>query len=415
MKRVSLLIAIIVVAYTLYDTRKGRIARFEVMRFSYNLSAGFGYWAWRNPYPIDYRYGRREILPHSLMLQFNHICYHRIIRGDTSYHASEMKSLVSTIHRYLIRSNAPLGEAGQLEVLYPFQKEADAERLQYLVRRRHPFVIRGRSWKTCTRTIKELIDRYGETIVMFEASNGITFRDRLSTIYTHQAYLSNSTSFIKKHPEVVDPDDKACLHKLSGLSFLAAQVFLSLLPNNGTPMHSAFSHNFFFMAKGSKKWTFWHPDYLSLVYPFFPRHGVYMASYTGVRDLSRDDISNYPLLRYAPRLEIALQEGDVLFNPGPWWHSIRNLTRETLGFATRWMYPDLFPSRNMLQYCQLQNSVLVQTFRDIFANTGSLNFDVDENNRDNADRDTIALIEILNHDALHLLRDKDRHRMWHPR
>ena len=39
----------------------------------------------------------------------------------------------------------------------------------------------------------------------------------------------------------------------------------------------------------------------------------------------------FPLFQYCPVYSTVLDEGDVLFNPPYWWHSIRNVTETTVG------------------------------------------------------------------------------------
>jgi hypothetical protein len=168
------------------------------------------------------------------------------------------------------------------------------------------------------------------------------------------------------------------------------------------------------MIEGRKKWTFWHPDYLCLVYPFFPKNGIYFGSISGIRDMNDPNIpTQFRLLQYAPSYEIVLEEGDVLFNPGPWWHAIKNLTETSLAFATRWTYPETIPSTNQLQYCQIANPEIYKIFKEIYKNTGSFNFDVDENYNGEVSQESLSLIELLNHDSLKVLTNEDRFHEWH--
>jgi hypothetical protein len=302
-----------------------------------------------------------------------------------------------------------------LTVLYPFANAEDATKMKEFVKNKYPFVIRGGNWKTnkTNTNIASLIEKYGDTTVLFD-KNGESFSGELKDILTHKAYLSNSTSFMKKHPEILHPEDMNTIKQMTEMNPTIAQMFMSLVPNNGTPMHSAFSHNFFFMIEGRKKWTFWHPDYLCLVYPYFPENGIYFGSYTGIRDLTDANIpKQFRLLQYAPSYEIVLEEGVVLFNPGPWWHAIKNMSETTLAFATRWVYNEIFPSPNQLQYCQITNPNIYKIFREIYRNTGELKFDVDENYKGEIRPTSISLIEILNHDSLKILLNKNRFYEWH--
>ena len=168
------------------------------------------------------------------------------------------------------------------------------------------------------------------------------------------------------------------------------------------------------MIEGRKKWTFWHPDYLCLTYPHFPDNGVYFGSLSGIRDSTDPIIArHFRLLQYAPSYEIILEEGDVLFNPGPWWHAIKNMSYRSLAIATRWVYNDIFPSVNQLQYCQIQNPKLYNIIKNIYINTGDFKMDVDENYSGELNEESISLVEILNHSTLKALNSKFRFHEWH--
>lgn len=389
-----------------------RTIRYELMIAYYKIYSLYGKKAWNNKYPIDYPYQRIDLIPTNYMLEFNHICYYRQITGNNRYKMKKMKSLVKNIESYC-KANLEKQAPKQLTVLYPFTSKKDAKRMKIFIKNKYPFVIRGGNWKTSQVTIQSLIQKYGDTTVMFDKNNE-TFLGEFKDILVHKAYLSNSTSFMKKHPEILHQDDINILTKMTRMKHSISQIFLSLVPNNGTPMHSAFSHNFFFMIQGNKKWTLWHPDYLCLMYPYFPKNGIYFGSYTGIRDLTDTSISkHYPLLQYAPSYEIILQQGDILFNPGPWWHAIKNISLNSLAISTRWEYKDILPSCNQLQYCQILNPNIHKIFRKIYKNTGKFNFDVDENYQDNTELSSTSLIEKLNHDSLKRLTDTNRHQDWH--
>jgi oxalate decarboxylase/phosphoglucose isomerase-like protein (cupin superfamily) len=48
------------------------------------------------------------------------------------------------------------------------------------------------------------------------------------------------------------------------------------------------------------------------------------------------DKKAFPLFQYCPVYTAVLEEGDVLFNPPWWWHSIKNISDTTIGVASRW-------------------------------------------------------------------------------
>lgn len=405
------LILILLIVFIIFNRRS---ITFDIFILIYKIYSLFGYYARNNKYPIDYPYDREDIIPENYMKEFNNICYNRQITGNNQYKMLEMKELVKNIESYCIK-NLTKQTPRPLVVLYPYQNKDDMKKMKFYIKNKFPFVIRGGNWKTNIQNtnIDTIIDKYGETTVMFDENNH-TFRDKLKSIRDHKAYLSNSTSFMKKHPEIVNSEDIKKLQSSSGLSPTISQMFLSLVSGNGTPMHSAFSDNFFFMIEGRKKWTFWHPDYLCLTYPHFPDNGVYFGSLSGIRD-STDPIiaKHFRLLQYAPSYEITLEEGDVLFNPGPWWHAIKNMSYRSLAIATRWVYNDIFPSVNQLQYCQIQNPKLYNIIKNIYINTGDFKMDVDENYSGELNEESISLVEILNHSTLKALNSKFRFHEWH--
>jgi hypothetical protein len=407
-------IIVFVIVFIIVILTVSRRARFETMNASYQLVSLYGILAWNHRYPIDYPYQRiDDLIPDSLSRPFHHICYHRQITGDNTLQEIEMKECVANIQKYCVQ-HLSLRSADTLPVV---QLPDDEDKIRFYVQQRFPFVIRGGSWKTSKANgihIDSIMERYGDTHVMFDKNNE-TFEGKLYEMQENNAYLSNSTSFMKKHPEIVDPNDLDRLTKMSGMKHTISQIFMSIVPNNGTPMHAAWSHNFFFMVEGQKRWTFWHPDYLCLTYPYFPKNGIYFGSYSAIRDFQDTDIlQKFPLLEYAPHYEVVLQEGDVLFNPGPWWHAIRNVTERSLAFATRWVYPyEVVPSPYQLQYCQLANPNIHHIFGEIYANTGSFVFDVDENYSGDVQDDTITLMEKMNHEALALVKNPNRHLAWY--
>lgn len=405
------LILILLFVFIIFNRRS---ITFDIFILIYKIYSLFGYYARNNKYPIDYPYDREDIIPENYMKEFNSICYNRQITGNNQYKMLEMKELVKNIESYCIK-NLTKQTPRPLVVLYPYQNKDDMKKMKFYIKNKFPFVIRGGNWKTNIQNtnIDTIIDKYGDTTVMFDQNNHM-FRDNLKSIRDHKAYLSNSTSFMKKHPEIVNPEDIKKLQTSSGLSPTISQMFLSLVSGNGTPMHSAFSDNFFFMIEGRKKWTFWHPDYLCLTYPHFPDNGVYFGSLSGIRD-STDPIiaKHFRLLQYAPSYEITLEEGDVLFNPGPWWHAIKNMSYRSLAIATRWVYNDIFPSVNQLQYCQIQNPKLYNIIKNIYINTGDFKMDVDENYSGELNEESISLVEILNHSTLKALNSKFRFHEWH--
>lgn len=393
--------------------RLGRALRYETMIFMYKTYALYGRRALQNPFPVDFPKNREELIPRALMRRYNRLVAERIRTGDNTLNMDAMYELIDEILSHCEKTRAPVAATPM-----PVVQIEDKEAIRDAVRNRTPIVIRGHKWETNRDAVNvnAVIDEYADTTVLFTADNFSVYRDKLSSIRSTHAYIANSTSFLRKHP-LVREEDLARLRELSGLQNEQAgmQMFMGLKTGQGTPLHAAFSHNFYFMVQGSKKWTLWHPDYLPFIYPHFSPSGIYMASLTGLRDMDTDDMSEFPLLKYAPRYEIVLEEGDVLWNPGPWWHAIRNVSPVSLAFATRWNDDELIPSTNLCRYMQIANPSVHDLFKSIYTVVGEMRFDVDENLKNEYDPEDLAIIENLNHSTIHKLVADIRMRgsCWH--
>jgi hypothetical protein len=52
--------------------------------------------------------------------------------------------------------------------------------------------------------------------------------------------------------------------------------------------------------------------------------------------MDESDHERCPLFRYCPRYEVTLKPGDVLWNPYYWFHSVKNMTKQSVAVAVRW-------------------------------------------------------------------------------
>ena len=150
-------------------------------------------------------------------------------------------------------------------------------------------------------------------------------------------YIHNSEHLLLQNPELFGDLNIDGIESLTQWKFICAQIFLGSRKKTGTAYHCARVTNFFYMIEGQKKWTFVDPRNSLLLYPYLvPGNSYQECLVSGLND--DDDFEQFPLYRYCPRLEVTLEPGDVLFNPSWWWHSVQNITEETIGVSSRWSY-----------------------------------------------------------------------------
>lgn len=173
-----------------------------------------------------------------------------------------------------------------------------------------------------------------------------------SSVETNRCYITNSTNLFSSYPDILPDDDMKVIQSIihHSMTNTSKQLFLGVDRGSGTPLHAAFTNNFFIMIEGEKQWTFYNPNQLALLYPNFQEKGVYMGSETRLRDIHTESMDKFPLIQYAPRYEAIVREGDILYNPKSWFYAIHNRTDITVACSTRWSNPYSIPDYHMLRY-----------------------------------------------------------------
>lgn len=129
------------------------------------------------------------------------------------------------------------------------------------------------------------------------------------------------------------------LDEILGQKNFLTQWFISRSNELGSSMHCAGAVNMFLNIKGKKQWDFVHPSYTAVLQTSVSKYGVYALSemFENFKsDPHQEIIESYPYMKHVPFYRCVLEEGDVLYNPEYWWHSVRNLTEYTVGCATRY-------------------------------------------------------------------------------
>jgi hypothetical protein len=116
-----------------------------------------------------------------------------------------------------------------------------------------------------------------------------------------------------------------------------------------TPMHAGLPHTLFIQIKGRKKWTILAPNERFCIDPISDRT-IYFYTNGNIHD---DNDPKYPLMPYARRWEFVLEDGDVMWMPGLFWHHVENLT-PTIGVAYKY--------QNLLEQFKISKFMFMMPF-----------------------------------------------------
>jgi hypothetical protein len=211
------------------------------------------------------------------------------------------------------------------------------------IKKCHPVVLTGVQFEKDRWNFDYFKKTYSDkSVLITDLKIGTSSRRKLSALFNQSAqerlYVHNCESLWADDPTLLK---SLCLEQF--IPFLkrdmkCAQIFMGYGGNTGTDMHCANNFNIFFQLKGAKKWRFVNPEYTPLVFPVSSRENGYFAALinSGPDDDQHPEVSR--LFKHCPRFETIVNEGEVLFNPPFWWHSVSALpeTPETISVSTRW-------------------------------------------------------------------------------
>ena len=128
------------------------------------------------------------------------------------------------------------------------------------------------------------------------------------------------------------------IDRIQGSKNLITQWFISRSNKTGSSLHCAGGDNVFLNIVGKKEWHFIHPSYGSVLQVGVHKNGLYAFSevHKKINDGYSGLIESNPYLKHVPIFSCVLEEGDILYNPSMWWHSVKNLTSYNVGCATRY-------------------------------------------------------------------------------
>jgi hypothetical protein len=181
-------------------------------------------------------------------------------------------------------------------------------------------------------TLGALIAKYGQEPVPLQSiANGEFFEAPLAELLNEKSYLANSDRLFVRHPELLDDLKFEVFAKFTRLRQISAQFFISA-KGAGSPAHFGKIANTFYQLDGMKRWSLVDPAFLYLLYPIL----LPGDSASALHWLDESDYERCPLFKYCPRYEVTLRPGDVLWNPYYWFHSVKNVTPQSVAVAVRW-------------------------------------------------------------------------------
>jgi len=417
------LIIISISLIVLYFIFKRRID-ITLMFLFYDIYALFGlYWNFDPAFCSRMKFGFTPVMPLEYYADFNKAVFSRIPTGDNKINSERMIEICDRNLKWLIRNGKIYDKPKPIEIFYVDQPDFK-EKVMYCLKNDYPFVMRGVELQ-CFENMRfeNLIKMAGNNKVYMSPSTEKTCPDNIFTelknILENKCYITNSTNLFYYYKDLLPDSDMDIIKNIIDgyMSNDSKQLFLGVVKGTGTALHAAYTNNFYLMIQGEKKWTFFNPNQLALLYPNFQKKGIYMASESRFLNMDTDELLyKYPLIKYAERYEVDLQEKDILYNPMSWFHSVYNKTDISVACSTRWGKSLNIPDNYMLRYGHMINPELRNYVKDIYINTGVLGIShIDEHKHmlgeDNPD--AIPYWDKYTNDSHKLCRDEDCVVHWH--
>jgi hypothetical protein len=148
---------------------------------------------------------------------------------------------------------------------------------------------------------------------------------------------------LARHPEHLKDFDHEWLRKrrMKPAWFEGFQVFIGG-QGSYTALHNAHQPNLFVQAHGQKDWILYSSYYSPIVDPSpvrnFYRPAPVKRTDGSVNAFKKDFTAPYELFKYIDGYSVSLKEGDILWNPPFYWHTVLNAT-DSIGVGYRWFSP----------------------------------------------------------------------------
>jgi hypothetical protein len=355
--------------------------------FVYDCIALFGLRKdWSPEYCSEEINGFTPVMPLEYYADFNKAIYPRVYSGNNEINKQKIIEICDRNLQWLEKNGEPVSAAEQIPILDYDDSETQSKVLSY-IEKKVPFVIRNFHMNVHDNLKLDKLMEISKDDKVYMSPSGEKCKEHvfapLKELRERGCYVTNSTNLFHKYPDLFSKEDLSKLESYVNhiLHCDSQQLFIGLQKGQGTQLHAAYTNNFFFMIQGEKKWSFFNPNQLALLYPNFVKSGIYMASESRFLNGDEFDYKRFPLLKYAHRYETILKEGDLLYNPKSWFHAVYNMTEPSVACSTRWskgFFHDI-PDTRMLRYGNLTNTHLRDYVTELYVNTGHLGIEqIDE-------------------------------------
>jgi len=384
------------------------------------------YWQMIPQYCSPMKIGFNPVMPLNFYADFNKAIFPRIPNGENNVNHAEIIKICDRNLKWLIEKGSICDKPIQIDILDIHSPDSKYKWMTHL-KNDYPFVIRGADLK-CFETMRfdKLIEKNGKDKVYMSPSAEESCPDNIFTelrnIMQNKCYIANSTNLFYRYDDLLpDSDMEIIKTTIDGImNNDSKQLFVGVVRGSGTPLHAAYTNNFFIMIEGEKKWSFFNPNQLALLYPSFQKKGIYIASESRFLNMYLDKEimrEKYPLLEYAERYEVELKEGDILYNPKSWFHSVYNKTNVSVACSTRWSNNyDSIPDIHMMRYGHMINPVLREYVKEIYVENGILGISqIDEHKHmiGEKDPDAIPYWDKNTTDSFKLCKNMNCSEHWH--
>jgi hypothetical protein len=368
--------------------------------------------------------GFNPILPLEYYAEFNKAIFSRISTGDNTLNREEIIRICDRNLKWLEKNAKICNHPTKIEIINA--KDANFKiKVMFYIKNNYPFVMRGLNLE-CFNTMRfdNLLKIAGNRRVYMSTSSEKTCPDNIFTelknIEKNKCYITNSTNLFHYYEKLLPESDMDIIKNIINgyMKNKTKQLFIGVKKGSGTALHAAYTNNFYLMIQGQKKWTFFNPNQLALLYPDFQKSGIYMTSQSRFVNMDTDMttiFNKFPLMKYVERYEVDLEERDILYNPMSWFHSVYNKTDISVACSTRWSKLIDLPDTYMLRYGNMINSELRNYVKDIYIKNGVLGISqIDEHkNMIKKDPDSIPYWDKHTNDTHKLCIDKDCSVNWH--
>lgn len=238
--------------------------------------------------------------------------------------------------------------------LIPIERRKDLSREEFTREYIHkgiPVVLEGaaKDWDCCKKwSMQYLKDLHGDDDIVLVDQNRpldpyekIKLRDVIDNIREGGSKYYRFYPLFARHPEHMAECDFKWLRSFRH-KFTIAESTQCFIGGKGTEtaIHNAYPPNLFVMAHGEKEWVIYPPYYTAIVDPDPVRNIYRSAPYKAGYPFNpfNPDYKSYELYKHIDGYHVHLKQGDILWNPPYWWHTVKNLT-DSIGFGYRWVPP----------------------------------------------------------------------------